>query len=438
MKVAAEKEDSGKRVQWTNPQIEKLMHWAELLEFDWERVALQIKVKDARQCKQKYISQTSDLRHGKWRPQEDQIIRDWVRLRGACHWAECALKLLRRDGKQCRERWTNVLNPGILKGNWTRFEQKKIFNGMRQKWTRWREISVMLDRRTPNAVKNCVYSAFRSVESSSVAKCIRGLIIFPTYINRSNTARLMAGILSRGSEYQENRISKWEAKTRSNLQEIKQSFEGLNLISQLMLRYLLELGPEKDRFGAQLIGKIYGKNAKKRYLMEGLSEVCPEIKADLTRFALSTINKQNEAERRGNGASDSSEHSNLQDNARILKENALATKTLLNGSRDREPHKKLGEKSADQTKKLIKLDSVEVVKSKLDFTHQTFSDLRNKRLKLLPIELKYIEHWKWLYENRLETGSQLKSFNKMLNQAHLERISDSYILDLFETRSSIN
>lgn len=185
MKIDCKEDNQNKRVKWTNSQVEKLMHWAEVLHFDWEQVAAQIKIKTPRQCKQKYISQTSDLRHGRWTTHEDQIIRNWVHRRGTCDWGKCALNLQRRDGKQCRERWTNVLNPQILKGKWSRFEQKQIFWGLQKHWTCWREISFNLEGRTPNAVKNYVNSSFRSIKNSAIAKCTRTLIVLPTYINPS-------------------------------------------------------------------------------------------------------------------------------------------------------------------------------------------------------------------------------------------------------------
>jgi myb proto-oncogene protein len=48
-------------------------------------------------------------------------------LPSACKWTDIAKELDNgRNGKQCRDRWTNYLRPGIKKGGWTRDEEELI------------------------------------------------------------------------------------------------------------------------------------------------------------------------------------------------------------------------------------------------------------------------------------------------------------------------
>jgi hypothetical protein len=46
---------------------------------------------------------------------------------GVGNWSGVADCLPGRTGKQCRERWHNHLNPGIVKGDWTEEVNRGVF-----------------------------------------------------------------------------------------------------------------------------------------------------------------------------------------------------------------------------------------------------------------------------------------------------------------------
>ena len=51
--------------------------------------------------------------------EQDQKLISLVIQNGPCQWEKIARSVDHRNGKQCRERWSNQLNPLIKKGKWS-------------------------------------------------------------------------------------------------------------------------------------------------------------------------------------------------------------------------------------------------------------------------------------------------------------------------------
>eukprot|EP01066_Platyproteum_vivax_P010609 Platyproteum_vivax@DN4768_c0_g1_i2.p1 len=105
----------------------------------------------------------------RWSPQEDQMLRDLVKLHGISRWALIS-KLLNdrvhggkegRTGRQCRERWCNHLDPDNRKGDWGPDEDETIITKQQEMGNRWAEIAKMLNGRTEHQVKNRYNSLVR-------------------------------------------------------------------------------------------------------------------------------------------------------------------------------------------------------------------------------------------------------------------------------------
>ena len=98
---------------------------------------------------------------GAWSEEEDEALKDFVTQFGASCWAEAVNYIHGRSSKQCRERWNNILNPNVKKGQWTADEDNLIFKMYGELGTQWTRMVEFLPGRTKNSIKNRFYSSLR-------------------------------------------------------------------------------------------------------------------------------------------------------------------------------------------------------------------------------------------------------------------------------------
>ncbi|CAM8878918.1 unnamed protein product [Rhodiola kirilowii] len=83
------------------------------------------------------------LNRGAWTAQEDDILRDYIRVHGEGGWRNLPKNAgLKRCGKSCRLRWLNYLRPDIKRGNISEDEEELIIRLHKLLGNRWSLIAV--------------------------------------------------------------------------------------------------------------------------------------------------------------------------------------------------------------------------------------------------------------------------------------------------------
>lgn len=97
-----------------------------------------------------------------WTENEDDTLKSIILSKGAKNWSNIANELnciihnrmLIRQGRQCRERWFNHLNPELKKGKWSQEEDQMLKVLQKDLGNKWSEISKLIKGRNENSVKN--------------------------------------------------------------------------------------------------------------------------------------------------------------------------------------------------------------------------------------------------------------------------------------------
>ncbi|CAM8885744.1 unnamed protein product [Rhodiola kirilowii] len=89
-----------------------------------------------------------------WTQEEDDILREQIRIYGTDNWTIVASKFNDKTTRQCRRRWYTYLNSDFKKGGWTPEEDLLLCEAQRKFGNKWTEIAKMVSGRTDNAVKN--------------------------------------------------------------------------------------------------------------------------------------------------------------------------------------------------------------------------------------------------------------------------------------------
>lgn len=87
----------------------------------------------------------------RWQPEEDALLRAYVKQHGAKEWnmvSQRMGKTLDRDAKSCLERWKNYLKPGIKKGSLTEEEQNLVISLQAKYGNKWKKIASEVPGRT--------------------------------------------------------------------------------------------------------------------------------------------------------------------------------------------------------------------------------------------------------------------------------------------------
>ena len=89
-----------------------------------------------------------------WSEDEDKLLLKMIEKYGPRKWSLIAKHIKDREGKQCRERWHNHLNPEINKYAWTEEEEWYLFLLFRLYGSKWSVLAKFINGRTDNSIKN--------------------------------------------------------------------------------------------------------------------------------------------------------------------------------------------------------------------------------------------------------------------------------------------
>ena len=73
---------------------------------------------------------------------------------GKGNWSSISKQMGERSAKQCRERWLNHVQAGLVRRPWTQEEDSLLVVGHKKYGNKWAKIATMIAGKTENMVKN--------------------------------------------------------------------------------------------------------------------------------------------------------------------------------------------------------------------------------------------------------------------------------------------
>lgn len=94
---------------------------------NWQAISGCLEGRSAQQCLHRWLKSLDPKIHrGKWTNKEDECLKEAVKIYGLAKWSLVQKRIPGRTDVQCRERWSNILDPSLNLGKWT--DEVLIFN----------------------------------------------------------------------------------------------------------------------------------------------------------------------------------------------------------------------------------------------------------------------------------------------------------------------
>jgi hypothetical protein len=89
----------------------------------------------------------------KFKEDEDIRLQELVERFGTDNWSAVAAEMRNRNARQCRDRWSNYVNPKIENSPWTK-EEERLLEERHAHWgTKWCAIAHFFPNRSKNDIK---------------------------------------------------------------------------------------------------------------------------------------------------------------------------------------------------------------------------------------------------------------------------------------------
>ena len=101
----------------------------------------------------------------KFTSEDDKRLAKYVAMVGDNDWSKIASLMGDRNGRQCRERWNNYVNPNLRTDPWTQEEIQLLFKKYQELGPKWNRIAKFFRNRSTNSIKNKWMSLRRKEQS---------------------------------------------------------------------------------------------------------------------------------------------------------------------------------------------------------------------------------------------------------------------------------
>ena len=101
--------------------------------------------------------------------EEDEKLKQLVQQKGCYKWEEIASEMEGLNPRQCKDRWTNFLNPKIVSKPWTPEEEIRLLQLVRSFGNCWVQIARRFNGRTDVQIKNKYNSLMQKLDINKTA-----------------------------------------------------------------------------------------------------------------------------------------------------------------------------------------------------------------------------------------------------------------------------
>lgn len=150
--------------KWTQEEDQMLRDAiAEIGPRNWSSIARRVPGRSDNQCLQRWTKVLKPgLKKGSWTASEDALLKASIDMHGYGNWVAIAKLIDGRTPKQCRERWTQSLDPSISKADWTDSEDSLLLALVSSTGPRWAALSIHFPNRSTNQLKSRYHSLERA------------------------------------------------------------------------------------------------------------------------------------------------------------------------------------------------------------------------------------------------------------------------------------